>query len=150
MKDRLTFLVVLLVLAIPAAAVVNPVEIILGDRSFQANNLELIYSGTSDDPGIDLVDGSGNGRSTFLYAGSTTTNSRVGHINTTDAFEIRAGTNGVQIFSNSVEAARVDNDSTALNTRFLIYDVDNATLERVSVGIADSGGSGFKLLRIVN
>lgn len=44
----------------------------------------------------------------------------------------------------------VDGDSTAGNTRLLIYDVDNATLERVSVGAADSGGTGFKLLRIPN
>ena len=46
--------------------------------------------------------------------------------------------------------ARFDEDSTATNTRFMIYDVDNATLERVSVGVADSGGVGFKLLRIPN
>lgn len=44
----------------------------------------------------------------------------------------------------------VDDDATALNTRLLVYDVDNAQLERVSVGIADSGGNGFKLLRIAN
>ncbi len=49
-----------------------------------------------------------------------------------------------------VEQLRIDNDSTAGNTRFFIYDVDNATLERVTVGSADSGGVGFKLLRISN
>ena len=48
------------------------------------------------------------------------------------------------------EQARVDSSVTAGQTRFLIYDVDNATLERVTVGAADSGGSGFKLLRIAN
>lgn len=46
--------------------------------------------------------------------------------------------------------AEFDMDTTAGNTRFLIYDVDNGTLERVSVGVADSGGAGFKLLRIPN
>jgi hypothetical protein len=46
--------------------------------------------------------------------------------------------------------ARFDNDTTAGNTRFMIWDVDNATLERVTVGAADSGGAGFKLLRIPN
>ena len=45
---------------------------------------------------------------------------------------------------------QVDGDSTAGNTRMSVYDVDNAALERVSVGAADSGGSGFKLLRIPN
>lgn len=50
----------------------------------------------------------------------------------------------------SVETIRIDGDATAGNTRFMIYDVDNATLERVSVGAADSGGSGYKVLRIPN
>jgi len=45
---------------------------------------------------------------------------------------------------------RVDGSTTSGNTRFMLYDVDNATLERVSVGAADSGGSGFKVLRIPN
>ena len=48
------------------------------------------------------------------------------------------------------EQARVDSSVTAGQTRFLIYDVDNATLERVTVGAQDSGGVGFKLLRIAN
>jgi hypothetical protein len=45
---------------------------------------------------------------------------------------------------------KIDNDATAGNTRLLIWDVDNNTLERVSVGAADSGGAGFKALRIPN
>jgi hypothetical protein len=48
------------------------------------------------------------------------------------------------------EVARFDKTTTAGQTRFLIYDVDNATLERVTVGAADSGGTGFKVLRIPN
>jgi hypothetical protein len=40
--------------------------------------------------------------------------------------------------------------AVAGNTRMFVYDVDNATLERVSVGAADSGGAGFKVLRIPN
>lgn len=46
--------------------------------------------------------------------------------------------------------ANESNSLTAGDTRFLIFDVDNNTLERVTVGIADSGGAGFKLLRIPN
>lgn len=49
-----------------------------------------------------------------------------------------------------VSMLTVDLNSTALNTRISVYDVDNAQLERVSVGAADSGGSGFKVLRIAN
>jgi hypothetical protein len=32
----------------------------------------------------------------------------------------------------------------------MIWDVDNNNLERVTVGAADSGGAGFKVLRIAN
>lgn len=45
---------------------------------------------------------------------------------------------------------RFDASVTAGETRFMIYDVDNGTLERVSVGAADSGGAGYKVLRIPN
>lgn len=45
---------------------------------------------------------------------------------------------------------KFDNSTTAGNTRFMLYDVDNGTLERVTVGAADSGGAGFKVLRIPN
>lgn len=48
------------------------------------------------------------------------------------------------------EVARFDGSTTATHTRFMIYDVDNGTLERVTVGAADSGGAGFKVLRIPN
>jgi hypothetical protein len=50
----------------------------------------------------------------------------------------------------ATEVARFDGSTTAGDTRFLIYDVDNGTLERVTVGAADSGGTGYKLLRIPN
>jgi hypothetical protein len=49
-----------------------------------------------------------------------------------------------------VTALTVDTSNTAGDTRLLIYDVDNGTLERVTVGVADSGGAGFKVLRIAN
>lgn len=44
----------------------------------------------------------------------------------------------------------VDPNPGAGQTSLLIYDADNATLERVTVGAADSGGAGFKALRIPN
>lgn len=47
-------------------------------------------------------------------------------------------------------AFQVDGSTTSGNTRMLIYDVDNATVERVTVGAADSGGAGYKVLRIPN
>lgn len=49
-----------------------------------------------------------------------------------------------------VNGIRVDDDATAGNTRFFLYDVDNGQLERVTVGGPDSGGAGYKVLRIPN
>lgn len=46
--------------------------------------------------------------------------------------------------------AEFDFPTTAGDTCLAIYDVDNATVERVTVGAADSGGTGFKVLRIPN
>jgi hypothetical protein len=51
---------------------------------------------------------------------------------------------------NDVSSAKVDSGGSAGQTRFFLYDVDNGQLERVSVGAADSGGTGFKVLRIPN
>jgi hypothetical protein len=48
------------------------------------------------------------------------------------------------------ERMRVDATATAGETALLLWDVDNGTLERVTVGAADSGGVGFKVLRIPN
>jgi hypothetical protein len=50
----------------------------------------------------------------------------------------------------SSEHLRVEQTDTEFDTSLYIYDHDNATLERVTVGAADSGGTGYKLLRIPN
>lgn len=50
-----------------------------------------------------------------------------------------------------VEVMRIDKaNAVAGDTALLLYDVDNNTVERVSVGAAGSGGIGYKLLRIPN
>ena len=48
------------------------------------------------------------------------------------------------------ERVRVDGTTTAGETALLLWDVDNGALERVTVGAADSGGVGYKVLRIPN
>lgn len=48
------------------------------------------------------------------------------------------------------ESFRIDHTQSVGFTRFMVWDVDNGQLERVSVGAADSGGVGFKVLRIPN
>ena len=52
--------------------------------------------------------------------------------------------------SGSAPSVTFDANATAGNTRMLLYDVDSGALQRVSVGAADSGGLGFKVLRIPN
>lgn len=59
-------------------------------------------------------------------------------------------TNQVAIKGNGNDGIAVDGSSVGGQTRLIVYDVDNGQLERVTVGAADSGGSGFKLLRIPN
>ena len=56
----------------------------------------------------------------------------------------------VSIDPSDDDGARFDNNSTSGNTRMLLYDVDTGSLVRVSVGADDSGGSGYKVLRIPN
>lgn len=50
----------------------------------------------------------------------------------------------------SEDAIQTDSSVVAGDTRFLLYDVDNGALQRVTVGVVDSGGAGFKVLRIPN
>jgi len=45
---------------------------------------------------------------------------------------------------------QTDTDTTPGNTRLLLWDVDTGALVRVSVGADDSGGTGYKVLRIPN
>lgn len=46
--------------------------------------------------------------------------------------------------------AQFDRSTASGETRFIVYDVDSGALQRVTVGAADSGGTGFKVLRIPN
>jgi len=68
--------------------------------------------------------------------------------------QVRAGVSvpisKLNIKNLSSDVLDTDASVVAGDTRFFLYDVDNATLERVTVGIADSGGAGFKVLRIPN
>jgi hypothetical protein len=48
------------------------------------------------------------------------------------------------------DALQVDGNTTAGETPLLLLDIDKGTLQRVSIGAADSGGAGFKVLRVPN
>jgi hypothetical protein len=48
------------------------------------------------------------------------------------------------------DAVQIDGNVTAGETPLLLLDIDKGTLQRVSIGAADSGGTGFKVLRVPN
>jgi len=48
------------------------------------------------------------------------------------------------------DAVQVDGNTTAGETPLLLLDIDKGTLQRVSIGAADSGGTGYKVLRVPN
>jgi hypothetical protein len=73
-----------------------------------------------------------------------------GNNNGTNFTTVFSGTGGVYASVGGNNKVQFDNTATAGNTAMLLYDVDNATVERVTVGAADSGGSGYKVLRIPN
>lgn len=47
-------------------------------------------------------------------------------------------------------AGQFDTNGTGGETRFRLWDISAGTMKRVSIGAADSGGVGFKVLRIPN
>lgn len=66
------------------------------------------------------------------------------------AFAMLGSSTNFSVSPQGVEAFRIDANAVAGNTRMMLWDVNNGTLERVSVGVDDSGGAGFRLLRIPN
>lgn len=58
--------------------------------------------------------------------------------------------NGLVLGSYTSESAKFDNSSTAGDTRLLLWDVTAGSLVRVTRGAVDSGGTGYRLLRIPN
>lgn len=109
-----------------------------GVEKIRINSSGLVAPVT-DGPAV-LTEGATNTNPTLIPNSDDFTTGIGGNLTATD----------ISLIVGGVENARVDDDATAGNTRFMIYDVDNATLERVTVGAADSGGTGYKVLRILN
>jgi len=127
---------------------------ILGIGGLAARNIGMERGTVANTAGFDLTVNAGGATSAatdkaggdLILASGVSTGTGISKISLKTA---PAGASGTGDNVN-VENARIDSDATAGNTRFMLYDVDNGTLERVSVGAADSGGAGFKLLRIPN
>lgn len=65
---------------------------------------------------------------------------------------IDPATESVTIGSNTAgnDGLSVDDNVTAGETPMLLWDITAGTMQRVSIGVADSGGAGFRVLRIPN
>ena len=63
-----------------------------------------------------------------------------------------ASEDNLSLIAGGLEGARIEDpaDCSATETSLFLYDKDNDTLEKVTVGAANSGGAGFKVLRIPN
>jgi hypothetical protein len=130
----------------------------LGDGDFITLNANATL-GTQNDPWDEMW-----GNQLWVTSDDELQTFFIGHASGPAIFQITAsqpvlmeastitldGASSVLLQGNNVNAGQFDGNNTAGNTRFLLYDVDNGTLERVSVGIADSGGVGYKVLRIPN
>jgi hypothetical protein len=89
----------------------------------------------------------------FFDSDGTTENSRIDNNRFQFVNSCTLGTNGTIIdlkVGGSTNVFRMDSSAIADNTRLLIWDVTAAALVRVSRGAADSGGTGFRVLRIPN
>lgn len=102
----------------------------------------LVFSGGS---------GTTNGGNVLFYGGS--------HATQANDIELRSGANvrgwwddsaGLWEFSNAASILVRFSTPAAGEVALWVYDADNTTLERVTVGAADSGGAGYKVLRIPN
>lgn len=106
----------------------------------------LIFSDTT--PVIRTDNSSADWYFTFRNTGSTRVRFGAG---TTDGSFIQPETTDKVSLKNAAGTvmAQITPPSSG-ETGLWLYDADNATLERVTVGAADSGGAGFKVLRIPN
>ena len=86
----------------------------------------------------------------FLAPNGTTGAPPISFINDPDTGLNRSASNELAIVAGGVNSTVFDGSTASGNTRFLVFDVSAAAFKRVSVGATDSGGVGFKVLRIPN
>ena len=125
-----------------------------------SNAPQFWFADSSDAQFLIDSDGTGTGR-IFMQAGSGSGGYGAGLILHSDAHATNPGdlhlfpsttSDEVIVYSALGGAARlkVAMSPAAGTTSLYLYDSDNATLEQVTVGAADSGGAGYKVLRIPN
>lgn len=104
------------------------------------NDTGFWIGSTNQDPAVEIDYATGR---TTIYGAANTQLDVDGDVATPANDEIRMKVN-------NVVAAKVAHETSAGKTRFWLYDNDTATLVQVEVGAADSGGTGYKVLRIPN
>lgn len=90
------------------------------------------------------------GKAGASYAGYRALAASDAYLYSQNDIALQADGTKVKLGVGTAESGEFDNNSTSGETRFLLYDVTAGTLKRVSVGAADSGGSGYKVLRVPN
>jgi hypothetical protein len=108
----------------------------------------VLFDVTPNTPKFALRVGSTR-RTDFLPAVADGASAVAYKLDTTVALA-NAGAKLLSVQNNSAERLAVAAASTAGQTSLFLWDQDNNTLERVTVGAADSGGVGFKVLRVPN
>jgi len=96
----------------------------------------------SDAAGPAVQDEAASATNPTLIPDKTDLDTGVGH----------QGADNLSLVAGGAEAIRAEDpaDLGATETSLWLYDLDNGAIQQVTVGAADSGGAGFKVLRIVN
>lgn len=117
---------------------------VASSQTFLSNILAVFGTlGRLDRSGTNLA-----GQANTIAAGRGTGNGVSGTI---DFHVAPAGSSGTGVNPLAdTPVGQFDDNATAGNTRFLLWDVTKGALSRVSVGANDSGGSGYKTLRVPN
>ena len=115
--------------------------------------LTFVSSGVSNfkfDNGV--VFSATNGGARFTQSAGSSTAPVFTFVGDTNTGVGRRTTDELSLIAGGIEAVRVEDpaDLGATETSLWVFDDDNNQMEQVTVGAADSGGAGFKVLRIAN
>lgn len=140
-----------IVLGVQAAATATH-QFVAGSDFGYVDNVYFGSGVVSTAPAGYIINGTGGSGSnvaggSLTYAGGKGTGTATPGIL---SFKVSIPTTSGSTVQSLREGARVDGNTTAGETMLLLWDVNAAALVRVSVGANDSGGAGFKVLRVPN
>ena len=114
--------------------------------------VKSIYNSGGTTFKTDLYAGTANGAAIMNEAATSTNPTLIPNRAHTNTGIGTAGGDALSLITGGIETIRTEDpaDLAATETSMWLYDKDNDTLQQVTVGADDSGGAGFKLLRITN